>query len=865
MNIVRDDIARSFPPGFLWGVSTSAHQTEGRNSNSDIWAEEHAEGSPYIDRSGDAIDHWNRWREDVALVASLGVNAYRFSVEWARVEPEPGRFDAAAIAHYRALAEACVAHGMEPVVTLHHFSSPRWLMAKGGWRGSATPELFARYAGRMVQSLDADGGPVRRVITINECNIGVLLQGLFAQLGIVPPVGVDVASWRAPAWRDGAARACGARAEDYCSFQMAGDARGVATIGAAHRAARAAIRRMAPQVQVGLSLALSQVQLLPGGEAQAARAWHENFRQWLPVVEGDDFFGLQNYTREIYGPQGQVPPPAGAELTQMGYEFAPEALGSVARMVARELSLPILVTENGYCGDDDTRRIAFIDRALAGLHAAMREGVPVQGYLHWSAFDNFEWVFGWGKRFGLIAVDRATQERRAKPSARHYGTVAQSGVLRAATRPLPGEAQDLPASVRHAPPPPRGIVFTNVRIFDGSGAPAFEGELRVEGRRIAQVARGGERVGREGARLIDGRGGVLMPGLTEAHAHLTWPTSVEKFVPGMHLPPEELTLTAARNARILLDHGFTSAYSAGALGRRIEVALAEQIDSGGLAGPRLVPSSVEREPPSDSALLDPGRADEHGVGPANVAAFVKACKDIGAKAVKFLISGESALRPGASLQLLYTEAELMAAGEAAREHDLWLTGHAHAAEAVKLGLKAGFRMLYHCTYADDEALDLLEAHRDHVFVGPTIGIVQATLDAVPPPNFDMTHMKQDAAIVLERQQRLVPELKRRGVRLVPGGDYGFPFNPNGRNAWDLELWVRHFGYTPAEALHAATALGGQVMGRPGELGQLRPGWLADLLLVDGDPTADVRVLQDKARLVAVMKDGRFHRDPGVPA
>ncbi|KDB50714.1 amidohydrolase [Sphaerotilus natans subsp. natans DSM 6575] len=406
------------------------------------------------------------------------------------------------------------------------------------------------------------------------------------------------------------------------------------------------------------------------------------------------------------------------------------------------------------------------------------------------------------------------------------------------------------------------LIFTQVRIFDGSGSAPFAGEVRIEGQRITAVARDGAQVPRDRARVIDGRGGVLMPGLTEAHAHLTWPSSVEKFVPGMWLPPEQLALTAARNARILLDHGFTSAYSAGALSKQLEVFLKEQIDSGGLPGPRLIASSVEREPPNDG-VLDPGQVDAHGRGPASVAAFVADCKTIGAKAVKFLISGESALKPGASHELLYTEEELMAAGQAAREHDVWLTGHAHAAEAVRLGVKAGFRVLYHCTYADEAALDLLESAKDRLFVAPSIGIVQATLDATPPPHIDMTHMKADAALVLAAQKRLVPALRRRGVRLLPGGDYGFPFNPNGRNARDLALWVEHFGYTPAEALHAATALGGELMGQGEELGQVREGFLADLLLVDGDPTVDVSILQDRHRLRAIMKDGRFHKAPAT--
>nr|WP_254222982.1 amidohydrolase family protein [Burkholderia multivorans] len=354
-----------------------------------------------------------------------------------------------------------------------------------------------------------------------------------------------------------------------------------------------------------------------------------------------------------------------------------------------------------------------------------------------------------------------------------------------------------------------------------------------------------------------------MPGLVEAHAHLSWPSSVEKFVPGMALPPEELVLTTARNARILLDHGFTSAYSAGSLSKRVEVALREQIESGGMPGPRLVASSIERTPPvaADEQELNPGEVDPHGVGPDAVRAFVRTCAEMGARSVKFLLSGEDALQPGASQQLLYSEAEAQAAGDEAAAAGVWLAAHAQAAEAVKMALRNGFRVLYHCTYADEEALDMLEAAREQIFVAPAIGIIQATLDASPPPHFDMTHMKRSAAEVRELQQRLVPELRRRGVRVLPGGDYGFPFNPNGRNARDLQLFVELFGYTPAEALHAATALGGALMGLPDELGRIAPGYLADLLIVNGDPTEDVAILQDKQRLTGIMKDGRFHKTP----
>jgi imidazolonepropionase-like amidohydrolase len=329
----------------------------------------------------------------------------------------------------------------------------------------------------------------------------------------------------------------------------------------------------------------------------------------------------------------------------------------------------------------------------------------------------------------------------------------------------------------------------------------------------------------------------------------------------MDLPPEDLLLNTARNARILLDHGFTSAYSAGALGKTIEMSLKAQIDAGGLPGPRLIPSSIEREPPNESVYLASGNVAEHGTGPDAIRAFIKDCAASGAKVVKFLLSGESALKPGASLQLLYTEEEIRAAGIQARESDVWLTGHAHAAEAIKMGIRHGFRVLYHCTYADDEAIEMLVQRRADIFVAPTLGIVQATLDAKPPPHVDMTHMKADAAIVLEHQRRLGPILKSRGVRLLPGGDYGFPFNPNGRNARDLELFVRHLGFTPGEALVAATRLGGEIMGMGAELGQIQAGYLADLLLVKGDPTQDITILQNRDNLLAVMKNGEFHKAP----
>jgi len=405
-------------------------------------------------------------------------------------------------------------------------------------------------------------------------------------------------------------------------------------------------------------------------------------------------------------------------------------------------------------------------------------------------------------------------------------------------------------------------IITDVDIFDGTGSAVFPGTVIVEGEQIVAVLTANEdMVAQSGDERIDGRGKVLMPGLIEAHAHLSWPSSVEKIYHQFVLPPEEMKVATWRNARVLLDHGFTSAYSAGALGEQIEVELRDQIRAGITPGPRLVASTIERSPEGAEGV-ETGDVS-HGRGPAAMRAFVDRCKAIGIDSVKLQISGEDALLPGSSQHILYDEDELAAAGEAAHRNGLWLAAHTQAAASIKLALHHGVRTLYHCSWADAEALDLLEAKRDEIFVAPAIGIIVATLEASPPPHIDMSAMKESAKPVIEPTRSLIPELRRRGVRVLPGGDYGFPFNPNGRNARDLDHFVTLFGYTPAEALSAATMLGGQLMGMGDELGLIRPGYLADLLLIDGDPTRDVRILQDKDRIAMIMQGGQLHKAPAA--
>ena len=410
--------------------------------------------------------------------------------------------------------------------------------------------------------------------------------------------------------------------------------------------------------------------------------------------------------------------------------------------------------------------------------------------------------------------------------------------------------------------PVKRILFKNVRIFDGTGSDLFNGEVLVEGERIVRVSRRPDglfakkdpKINDDGAEVIDGGGAILMPGMVEAHGHLTWPSSTERFVPEFILPIEEMMIVTAQNARILLESGFTSVYSAGALSERIEVVIRDNINKGYLPGPRLRACTLERSPEEDESK--PG-AVNHGRGPDAMRAFVKKCKALGMDQVKLALSGEDALNPGSSHHLVCSEEEAQAAGEAAREVGLPLSAHTQGNEAVKMGLRAGVRVMYHCTYADEEAIDLLVANKDKIFMAPAIGVIVATLEATPPPYIDMSSMKEMAKPVIERAKKMIPELKKRGVRVLIGGDYGFPFNPNGTNARDLQHFVDLFDYTPKEALVAATKLGGELMEL--DVGEIKPGFLADILLVDGDVTKDVRILQDKDKIVAIMKGGKFHK------
>jgi beta-glucosidase len=347
-----------------------------------------------VEASGPACDHVHRYAEDIALLAGAGLDCYRFSVEWSRIEPSEGKFVESWLRHYRAVCACCAAHGMLAVPTLHHFTNPRWIAQAGGWEDKRTAARFATFCRVVAEGL---GDLAALIITINEPNIVALLG---YENGVFPPGRRDVAARR--------------RVSD--------------TFIDGHRRAVEAVRVAAPGVPVGLALAMADWQALPGGERELEEIRRLREDIFLEATDGDDFVGVNTYTRHRIGADGWVGNEPGVELTAAGYEYWPEALGPTLRHAWALTGgrTPLIVTESGIATDDDARRVEYIDRAVASMRGAMADGLDVRGYLYWSALDNFEWNHGYAQRFGLIAVDRETQERTPKPSLAHLGKIARS-------------------------------------------------------------------------------------------------------------------------------------------------------------------------------------------------------------------------------------------------------------------------------------------------------------------------------------------------------------------------------------------------------------------------------------------------------
>ena len=424
------------PENFLIGAATAAHQVEGNNIHSDLWAMEHMKHTSFIEPSLDAVDHYNRYEKDIKLMADAGLNAYRFSIEWARIEPEEGHFDSEAVDHYKAVIACCKKYGIEPFVTLHHFSSPKWLISKGGWEASTTPEDFAHYVRFIIGEL---GSELHYICIINEANMGIqvaaiaerykrqmMAQMQAAQSGGNSADGSVQVGINLQKMMEGQKAAAAENLEVFGvekveNFTSMRTREGDLLILKAHELAKKEIKALYPDIKVGLTLSLHDIQPQEDGMERAKKEWDEEFMHYLPYIKDDDFLGVQNYTRSLIGADGQLPNPDGAELTQMNYEFYPEALEHVLRKVAKDFHGDLYVTENGIATADDTRRVAFIDTALKGIVSCINDGLPVKSYFHWSLLDNFEWQKGYSMTFGLIAVDRSTQTRHPKESLSFLG------------------------------------------------------------------------------------------------------------------------------------------------------------------------------------------------------------------------------------------------------------------------------------------------------------------------------------------------------------------------------------------------------------------------------------------------------------
>ena len=413
---------------FLIGSATAGGQVEGYNTNSDIWAMEYMKTGGYSEPSLAAANHYHTYRQDIELMHQAGLNAYRFSLEWARIEPKKGVFDEKEMDHYLDVIHTCREYGIEPVITLFHFASPKWLITEGGWEAESTVEYFGEYAEYVANHLKGEN--IRYIITINEANMGTLIAGYLEKMrkhmdGAGLQIGLDLENMadNQKLSEQENLEVFGVR--QAAVFTSPRTSHGDEIVCRAHRKAVEILHSILPDTKVGLSLSLRDLHYTDGGKENADRDWQKDFLHYLPTIENDDFFGIQTYTRAVFTAQGEQDPSSDAQLTQMGYEYYPECTENVIRKVHESFRGDLLITENGIATDDDSLRIQYIDTALKGVLKCRDEGIPIKGYMYWSFMDNWEWQSGYSMKFGLVSVDRTSQKHTPKPSLSFLGSYTE--------------------------------------------------------------------------------------------------------------------------------------------------------------------------------------------------------------------------------------------------------------------------------------------------------------------------------------------------------------------------------------------------------------------------------------------------------
>jgi len=401
-------------------------------------------------------------------------------------------------------------------------------------------------------------------------------------------------------------------------------------------------------------------------------------------------------------------------------------------------------------------------------------------------------------------------------------------------------------------------------VWDGSGGQVFSADVLVEGDRIADVWPQAPHELRT-AQRIDATGHTIIPGLVDGHAHLSFLHKAEIAETG-EVPPEEHMLQTRLHARVVLEAGFTSCVSGGSAKPRVDVVLRDEINAGHTPGPRLLAASPELT--NTGNLGDERRFHIYRESVALVVdgedEMLRTCRSLlreGVDTLKLNISGNQTTPGSRPQHTVMREEEVGAAARTAHAHGKRVAAHVRAAASIKSALRHGVDILYHCEYADDECLDLLEAARDRIFVAPAIGLLHNTIYEAQQWGITYEKAKSNGVVdQFECARKVFAELRKRGVRVLVGGDYGFPWTPHGTNARDLEHLVRFFGYSDAEALMAATSTGAAAMMLEGEAGEVRKGYLADLLVVAGKPYSDVRILQTSDNIKLVMKDGQIYKN-----